>query len=46
MNGIRLFFNVLVYNVLTDIKNDEIKRFDKHLKYKVDPNKVACIKFL
>ena len=35
-----------VYNALTDIKNDEIKRLNKHLKYKVDPNKVACIKFL
>ena len=35
-----------VYNVLTDIKNDEIKRLDRHLKYKVDPNKVACINFL
>lgn len=35
-----------VYNALTDIKNDEIKRLNKHLKYKVDPSKVACIKFL
>ena len=35
-----------VYNALTDIKNDEIKRLNKHLKYKVDPDKVACIKFL
>lgn len=35
-----------VYNALTDIKNDEIKRLNKRLKYKVDPNKVACIKFL
>jgi len=35
-----------VYNALTDIKNDEIKHLNKHLKYKVDPNKVACIKFL
>lgn len=36
----------LLYNALTDIKNEEIKRLNKHLKYKVDPNKVACIKFL
>ena len=35
-----------VYNALTDIKNDEIKRLNKRLKYKVDPAKVACIKFL
>jgi len=35
-----------VYNALTDIKNDELKRLNKHLKYKVDPNKVVCIKFL
>ena len=35
-----------VYNALTDIKNDEIKRLNKRLKYKVDPSKVACIKFL
>lgn len=35
-----------VYNALTDIKNDEIKHLNKRLKYKVDPNKVACIKFL
>lgn len=35
-----------VYNALTDIKNEEIKRLNKHLKYKVDPAKVACIKFL
>lgn len=35
-----------VYNALTDIKNDEIKRLNKRLKYKVDSGKVACIKFL
>ena len=35
-----------VYNALTDIKNDEIKHLNKRLKYKVDPNKVAGIKFL
>lgn len=35
-----------VYNALTDIKNDEIKRLDMRLKYKVDSGKVACIKFL
>lgn len=35
-----------VYNALTDIKNDELRKLNKHLKYKVDPSKVACIKFL
>lgn len=35
-----------VYNALTDIKNDEIKCLNKYLKYKVNPNKVTCIKFL
>lgn len=35
-----------VYNALTDIKNDDIKRLNKRLKYKVDSGKVACIKFL